>query len=273
MSNEETYLKKYHDAMDHLQIDDRFEEKLMERRNNQEKKTRRVSIMRPFYKQRKFYFAASACAVAVLTFGIFTLNNNKDAQQEFNLSQSTGNISIAYTDNAEDMSINAKLVELTENQIFHEKETDIVRGTIKDIKNIEINMGADITGYKAIATIEVDKVLRGDIKQGDEIQILLSTPIGVGQILEDTGVVSSMQVGMEGIFMPSKFDDSDVWSYEDSTLYYKEICDYGFNDGERYAFLNTENGLKYATWAFPTLVNPASLDDVEAYVVQMIASK
>ena len=52
-------------------------------------------------------------------------------------------------------------------------------------------------------------------------------------------------------------------------LYLKDISDYGFMDGMRYAFLQTEKGLIYSKWAFTSL-NALSLDDVKKYVLEKI---
>ena len=150
---------------------------------------------------------------------------------------------------------------LSPEQIFHERDTVIFKGTVEKIKNIEIN---------ALVQIRVEKVYRGNLKVDDTISVLLPCCIDTDQWVEDTETVSAMREGMTGIFMPTMLDDKTIASKDGATLYDKELADYVFFDGERFAFLETSKGLVFDRWTYPALQGCTTLDQVEAYVLSMI---
>ena len=51
-----------------------------------------------------------------------------------------------------------------------------------------------------------------------------------------------------------------------------EIADYGFADGERFAFFETENGLIFASDAYNSIADATTLDEIEDYIESMLAN-
>lgn len=160
------------------------------------------------------------------------------------------------------------LVSLTEDEIFTSHNTAVFYGTIKSIHNIVINFNGE-KEYNAIAGISVEKIYRGKLKQGETVFVLLPCPIAAGLQVEDTGVVSRFKRDVKGIFMPTVYNKASVWECNGASVCLKDLADYGFSDGERYAFLETDEGLVFASWAFKSIENATTIDEIEAYILKM----
>lgn len=117
---------------------------------------------------------------------------------------------------------------------------------------------------------QVSKIYRGDVEENNEVKVLLPCTINDDVWIEDTGTVSSMREGMNGIFMLYPYEEDSVLITNHCSLYLKDLADFGFLDGERYAFLETEQGLLYYKSAYESLSNAQTLDDVEDYIESML---
>lgn len=233
------------------------------------------------FKRKRTYpvrwIAAAACVVLLLTAGILLRGR---MGERIPLSEASRNVKVSYISNVPGglffggigSSSSADLAWMTEEEIFGpiaSVETTIVRGTVTGIENIVIDFNGE-KEYRALATVEVEKVIRGDCEPGDVLTIKLPCPIGGGIAVEDTGVISRIRVGMEGIFMPRQYGEDEYWEQNGAVLLQKDVAGYGFWDGERFAFLQTEEGIVYARGSFTGMSEPATLDDVEEYIVRMI---
>lgn len=161
---------------------------------------------------------------------------------------------------------------LTEEELFSTNDTTIIKGVISNIQNIQLDFHGEKL-YWAIAKVKVQKVYRGNCKVDDTITLRLQCPINIDAYVEETETISSMKEGMTGIFMPIQYDDTSDYSENDATLHLKDIADYGFLDGLRYAFLASDNGLIFDKTAYQSIENAKTLDDIEQYVQKMIGSK
>ncbi|WP_214774831.1 hypothetical protein [Exiguobacterium sp. s37] len=157
------------------------------------------------------------------------------------------------------------MMDMTEDELFSKWNPVVVRGTVTNIRHIEIDFNGE-TEYQSLITIHVSNVYRGDVQIGRDL-IVRADAIGETGQAEQMSVISHVQEGMEGIFMPIPYDDEFVWEQNDATLRLKDIADYGFPDGERYLFLDTPNGLLFERDAFPSLQGVDSLDEVEDWMM------
>ncbi len=149
-------------------------------------------------------------------------------------------------------------VYLTEEEIFNNYNTAIFKGTVKDIENIKIDFDGDVV-YRSIVTISIQEIYRGDLQTGEEIKILFPLPI------------DEEKYTMEGIFMPLILDnESAMWQENDIWFDKREIVDYGLFDVERFAFLETEDGLVFDEWVYESINDAETLDDIEEYILTMI---
>lgn len=257
--NKETYKS----AVKNLRVSSDFNEKTLEFLSNKE-------IKREKYKKRiglKYYYGVAVACLALIFFAMPMISN-----PSIELKNSTGNVKVKYVNNTPNIVAKYSLIGLTEDQIFNEYNTSIFKGKVTEIKNIRIQMGWGRREYRAIATVEVLNSYRGNEKLGDTVKILLPCSINMDIKVEDTGVVSSMNVDTIGIFMPIKYDESSIWQENNATLYLKDVSDYGFLDGERFAFIQTESGIKYSEWAFESIDKNPSLEDIEKYILDMISN-
>ncbi|MBR2077758.1 MAG: hypothetical protein IJ878_10430 [Exiguobacterium sp.] len=157
------------------------------------------------------------------------------------------------------------MMDMTEDELFSKWNPVMVRGTVTNIRHIEIDFNGE-TEYQSLITIHVSNVYRGDVQIGRDL-IVRADAIGETGQAEHVSVISHVKQGMEGIFMPIPYDDEFVWEQNDATLRLKDIADYGFPDGERYLFLDTPNGLLFEQDAYPSLQGVDSLDEVENWMM------
>ena len=213
----------------------------------------------------------TACLIIAAVLAVPFFNRSVDTDDGLTLNLSNGNVSVCYIDKLPNLpSVSNLLLYLTEDELLHEYDTDIFSGTIKEIRNIEIDFNGH-TDYRAFAKIEVADVFRGDIKSGDVVPVLLPAPINVeGLWVEDTDVISHMAIGTNGIFMPLKYDESHYREEAGTKLYYVDIAKYGLLDGERYVFLDTPEGLVFARWAYESITNATKLDEIKQYINSML---
>ena len=213
-------------------------------------------------KTSRWLVPVSSCLVLALVAGIsYPLVRGST----IDLPHSRGNVRASYTLFAPHVKTHYDLVYLTEYEIINDWTTDIFYGTVEEIRNISISFNGDVS-YQAIAKIKVNEVLHGDVAYGDVISVLLPCPIGQWLWIEDTGVISQLRAGMSGIFMPRKYMEDDTWEQNGAILVLSDITDYGLGDGERFAFLETSQGLVFADFAYPSLPKDAGLDDVRAFI-------
>ena len=251
----------YKSAMNNIKTSEDFNQNTLDFLSDKANNSKRNKIK--LLKNKYSYGIIAACLL--ILFAIYPFLNNTSIP----LKNSTGDVSAKYVKNFPKVNINYDLVWLSEEEIFSKYNTSIFKGQIIDIKNIKIKLG-NSSNYKAIAKIKLMETYRGKEKAGDIIEVLLPCPIDNNVWVEDTGVISKAKVGTVGIFMPIKYDETSIWSENNTTLYLSDICDYGFPDGERFAFLETKNGISYADFAYESIPKNPSLEDIKKYILKMI---
>ena len=214
---------------------------------------------------KRVVFTIAAAAAAFLIGGCVTISITKNSESSsdstLRLSDASYGVNVSEEEHPEEPQIPmVKLREMTEQELLDSCDL-IVRGTVKSIQNIRLTAdGVDVT--RALVTITPTAVIKGSVS-GD-VTLLASCPIDGSFQIEDTETACAIRMGMEGIFMLQAYGDTELWELENAALRWKDIADYHFGDGRRYAFLNTANGLLYAEWAYPSL-QAGTLDDVQAW--------
>ncbi len=223
--------------------------------------------------KRKYWKIGSlaACLVLLLVIGIVGLSKLYEPtvnSEEESFANVTGGVKVRYVDKTVMYSI-ADLASLSKEEIFQKMNTNIFKGTVMSIRNIEIDFNGS-KDYKALAQIKVDEVYRGKVNPGETITVLLPCQINSNVWTEDTDTISAMREGMMGIFMPMVYDNNSIAQVNGVTLHYKELADCGFSDGVRFAFLETSKGLVFDKYTYPELKDSTTLDQVEEYIIKMI---
>ncbi|KGI86146.1 hypothetical protein JY98_07810 [Exiguobacterium mexicanum] len=217
-------------------------------------------------KRRRWRWIGGFVAAATVTLFAVTWDGFKEL---IPLSDSSSNMSVAYIDEADiDVGMSsANLAEMSEDELFSTWDPVVVRGVVQQIDHIELDFDGQ-EEYQSIVTIGVTDVYRGDIDPGSTIQVLTVAGVGSEVLQSDADVISELRLGMEGIFMPRRHDESHVWSQNGASLQVMDVTDYGFPDGERYMFLNTDEGLVFSRDAYPSIRGAETLDDVEAFMME-----
>ena len=201
-------------------------------------------------------------------------DNFPSAREQFasRAEKSTG-VSIRTEKNLPSVLNACSLTDLSEAEILNDWDTVIVEGTVTRIEHLRLDFGGkNGTEYRSLVWVEVEQVLRGDVRPGETIGILSPT-VGQAEVwVEDTETVSQIYEGTHGIFMPYRYQSTDFWSQGQSTLYLKELADYGFPDGVRWAFLETEEGLCFSRMAFPSLARAKTLEELSSLLRAMLES-
>ncbi len=213
----------------------------------------------------KWSSIAACAAVAVLTVVLLAGQAWRiplgDRSAGVTARYAVGNIKVSPSENM--------LIYLTEEELFTHWETAVFEGTIKKIDNIVLSFNGD-TMHKALAEIKVERIYRGELTVGETAVILLPCSVGNGVWVEDTDTTIAMKVGTRGIFMPIIYDNDSFIESHGATLYLKELANYGFADGSRYAFLDTDSGLVFDEHAYPSLKGATSFDEIREFVAEMV---
>ena len=252
-----------------LRIIGGIDDKLIERAAPKNKKAGRK--IAPWLK---WALPVAACLILAITIAIPLLNNGGD----FNLVLSNG-VKVSHADNLPDIRTEAELAYLTEEELFADwigMERVVFEGTVKQVDNIVLKFGIERhhTSYRAIAHIEVGEVFHGNIERGTIVTVLLPAPVGTGEIrVTDTSVSSQMTVGTTGIFLPVRYNESAIWEENKNTLYLQELAEFGLLDGERHAFLEKPDGLAFARFAYESVANATTMNEIRQYVRTMLENK
>lgn len=229
----------YKTALDNVRFSENFETKTLKYLKQHASKSAQKTAERRLKIKKLYVPLAVACAM-LLIITIPRLNNGVEPQKpntgdskvvesqqpkpdvsnedKFRLSNAVGKVSVKYIKNKPSISISADMDFQNEEEIFHNYNTDIFRGEIEEIKNLEIDLNGH-TEYRALARIKVDKNFRGNIQTGDRVSVLLPCPIGEDVWIEDTDVAASMREGMTGIFMPVKYDKTNYYETNGARIY------------------------------------------------------
>lgn len=212
------------------------------------------------------YAAVAACLFLIV--GVFAFINGLENSPTFPVLSANTTALINYNYDGEISNIKAELIGLTEEEMFAMKNLLIFRGTVTALQNISVTFEAHIE-IRSIATIRISKVFKGEISPGDEIKVLL--PCGLDFRMEDTGVISQIRVGMEGIFMPIAYDKNAYMEMYGKVLMLQDLAPCGLGDGMRWVFLKKEDGtIRFARCAYLGAKDAYTLEEIEEYIAAML---
>ena len=116
--------------------------------------------------------------------------------------------------------------------------------------------------------MEVSDCLRGDLAAGDTYNVLYAGAPG-RMTTSVSGDLENLAVGSEAVFMPYVATPETGWGSGDSCFCYADLAELYMDEGRRFLFLDTGDGVSYAAEVYDI---PASsgetvtLDDVTAYL-------
>ena len=166
-------------------------------------------------------------------------------------------------------SSDASLVWLDPEEIFA-RDTVIFRGVVRGLRYFEV----DPAGYYTVASVEVTDCLRGDLAAGDTYNVLYWGAPGRATT-SISGDLEHLAVGSEAIFMPYRATEETGWRSGDTFFCYADLAELYFDEGIRFLFLDTGDGVSYAEEVYDIPAadgETVTLDDVAAYLRSLLGT-
>ena len=167
-------------------------------------------------------------------------------------------------------SSDASLVWLDPEEIFA-RDTVIFRGVVRGLRYFEV----DPAGYYTVASVEVTDCLRGDLAAGDTYNVLYWGAPGRATT-SISGDLEHLAVGSEAIFMPYRATEETGWRSGDTFFCYADLAELYFDEGIRFLFLDTGDGVSYAEEVYDIPAadgETVTLDDVAAYLRSLLGTE
>ena len=196
----------------------------------------------------------------------YNIGNNNTIE----LKKSDGGIEVSYVDGNYKNESKSNLAEIKQDKIWNDDKYCIVEGTVEKANNIEIRID-DKKMYNAIIEIKVESDIKGKIKEGSTISVLSGCATMKEEIYqEDSYINSQIEEGDRGIFIIHKYGIDDTLELNQKILYLSELADYGFEDAERFAFIEKNGNTLFSSNFYKDLKDNAKLDEVKSYIEDKI---
>ena len=218
-------------------------------------------------KKQICIFVIVIIAVIIGAMIYFYSNGNNNTIE---LKKSDGGIEVSYVDGNYKNESKSNLAEIKQDKIWNDDKYCIVEGTVEKANNIEIRID-DKKMYNAIIEIKVESDIKGKIKEGSTISVLSGCATMKEEIYqEDSYINSQIEEGDRGIFIIHKYGIDDTLEVNQKILYLSELADYGFEDAERFAFIEKNGNTLFSSNFYKVLKDNAKLDEVKSYIEDKI---
>lgn len=218
-------------------------------------------------KKQICIFVIVIIAVIIGAMIYFYSNGNNNTIE---LKKSDGGIEVSYVDGNYKNESKSNLAEIKQDKIWNDDKYCIVEGTVEKANNIEIRID-DKKMYNAIIEIKVESDIKGKIKEGSTISVLSGCATRKEEIYqEDSYINSQIEEGDRGIFIIHKYGIDDTLELNQKILYLSELADYGFEDAERFAFIEKNGNILFSSNFYKDLKDNAKLDEVKSYIEDKI---
>jgi hypothetical protein len=161
-----------------------------------------------------------------------------------------------------------ELVYLTEEQILDGSEV-IVYAEVVNLEHISISFG-NYKDYRTLVYLKVLESYKGEVKKEETIKFLAPALLDGSIWTEDTGTISQLTKGDEGFFLLNRYDESAYWEQNGSRLILADVADFGMGDGERFVLINRNDKFIFANWAFESLSQASSHEDIEKFILSHV---
>ena len=156
----------------------------------------------------------------------------------------------------------ASLAWLEPEEIFA-MDTVIFRGTVQGLRYFRVKMGGQRMDY-TVATVEVTDCVRGELAAGDICNILL--PCAPGRSISTAGDLERLVVGSDAVFLPCRATADTGWRSGEDYFCYADLAELYFDEGIRFLFLDTGEGLSFARDVYTDIADAETLDEVVDYL-------
>lgn len=160
---------------------------------------------------------------------------------------------------AEDVGSSASLVWLEPEEIFA-RNTAIFRGTVLDLRYFEVTAGGE-NRYYTVASVEVTDCVRGELAAGDIYNVLYLGAAGRMRT-SISGDLDKLEVGSDAVFMPYIAGEDTGWRSGKDYFCYADLAELYFEEGVRFLFLDTGDGLSFERNVYAGIAGAETLDEV-----------
>lgn len=154
-----------------------------------------------------------------------------------------------------------------------EQGRDIFMGTVTRKQIYRVTEG--LYSYFTVLTVEIEDSIRGDLMKGREYTIYLPVAADGDEIYYNSlsGDLIKLEVGSRAIFMPiTATAEKGEAGREKVWLSYADFADYYYEEGMRYLFLETEDGVSYAGAVYEIAhEGDITLEDVGDYLRDILS--
>ncbi len=146
------------------------------------------------------------------------------------------------------------------------QDTAIFRGTVREVHYflVEPDSGG-MERYYTRAVVEVTDSIRGGLAEGEAASLLWLGARGY-MATSISGVLDSLDVGDEAVFMPIPTSRDTVWEEGNDSFCYADVADFYLSEGQRYVFADTAEGLAFDRGVYEEMADVETLDGVAAYI-------
>lgn len=163
----------------------------------------------------------------------------------------------------DDAQSSACLAWLEPEELFA-RDTAIFRGTVLNLRYFEVAAGSE-RSYYTVASVEVTDCVRGGLAAGDIYNVLyLGAPGCMSTSL--SGGLDRLEAGSDAVFMPYIAGEDTGWSSGEDYFCYADLAELYFDEGDRFLFLDTGDGLSFDRAAYSDIADAEALDEVMDYL-------
>lgn len=165
------------------------------------------------------------------------------------------------------LGTSACLIWLSPEEILAQN-TVIFRGTVQELQYFMVTAsGTDL--YYTRAIVKVTDPIRGSLNAGEIYSVIWMGAAGY-MYVSTSGPLDGIEAGSDAIFMPARTTQETGWRSGDSYFCYADLADLYLDEGMRYVFADTGNGLDFERGLYTGLAEAESLDDAAEYLRGML---
>lgn len=143
-------------------------------------------------------------------------------------------------------------------------DTAVFRGTVRNLRCFEVMAGKE-AAYYTVVSVEVTDCIRGELGTGNIYNVLYPGVLGLsGTSL--SGDLEKLQADSDAIFMPRWASQETGWTAKDGFFAYGDLAELYFDEGIRFLFLDTGEGLSFDRAVYADIADAETLDEVMDYL-------
>ena len=199
-----------------------------------------------------------------------TAPESADAKPEYSVGAEIGELDDRYAAIKPPWSgdSSACLAWLEPEEIFA-MDTVIFRGTVRNLRYFRVELGGEQTDY-TVASVEVTDCVRGGLETGAVYNILLTC--APGRSISTAGDLEKLEEGSDAVFMPYRATADTGWRSGEDYFCYADLAELYFDEGIRFLFLDTGEGLAFERNVYTDIADAETLDEVVDYLRAVVPS-